>query len=1088
MKRIFLFFFLLPIFIYSQQRYAFIENKGQWEGEFLFKTDLNTGAMFIEEKGITYHFTDWRELRSLHDNPSVSNPNPTLYGHVIKTSFINSNHNPEVKTSKPQSYYHNYFRGDNQHKWVSKLYPVGEVELINVWDGVNVKYYQKGGQLKYDFIIEPNGNPNIIQLEYTGATEMSIKDEQLIIKTSVLDLIEDEPYAYQMINGKQKKIDCEFVLINNQVSFKLGNYDKSKLLVIDPTLIFASYSGSTADNFGMTATYDKNRNLYAGGMAYGPGYPTTAGAYMTTSIVAGASGITDVVISKYNASGSALIYSTYIGGGSASDGTETVHSMIVDSLNQLCIFGVTSSSNFPTTTGCYDSTFNGGTPFSVTFNGTTFTTGTDIYVTKFNPSGTALIGSTFVGGSSNDGINYRPGVAYSSVADYDSLTSNYGDQFRGEIVIDPSNNVYVASSTSSIDFPTISAFQSTFGGRQDAVIFKLNNNLSSLIYSSYIGGINQDAGYGVSLDPFNSAYVTGGTVSPDFPSTIGVYDNTFNGGKADAYLCKVNPTGNILLHSTFLGTNNYDQSFFVDTDPESNVYIFGQTKSPAAFPEINVSYSNPTSGQFITKFDTTLTNIIFSGKFGTNSGTTDISPTAFMVDVCGNMYVSGWGGNILGSTGVTGMPLTANALQSSTDGFNFYIGVIRNDFTSLYYGSYFGGGTSQEHVDGGTSRFSKEGIIYQSVCAGCGSNDDFPTTPGAWSNTNNSSNCNNGVFKIQVERPDVGANITPPLAACNNFNMTFNGNTNNSLSYNWNFGDGGTSTLMVPSHTYSSAGQYTVTLIVIDTIFVSCIAKDTVSINVEVFDSDTNYVLSTDSICAGESISIGIPAQSGHTYNWLPPNSTLSPINTSTTTATPTISTTYFLIDNDSVCNDTIQKPIIVLPSPNAALDFDFEPSCYTIKVQLINNSTDFTSYVYSLDGNPLVVGVDSFEVLLQNILHHVFLTVTNGSCTDTASIFINPSILSTQYELKMPNIFTPFSSPGLNDQFCPIGLQGEYCYQMYIYNRWGVEIWLSDGDEPCWDGKHKDTEQNAVDGVYFYVIEYAGQKFGGFLELLNNQ
>ena len=436
-------------------------------------------------------------------------------------------------------------------------------------------------------------------------------------------------------------------------------------------LVFACSSGSTADNFGMTATYDGQGNLISGGTCFAQGFPTTIGAYDVTYNGITQAGRTDVVITKYDSSGTFLRYSTYIGG---SKGTEIVTSLIVDGQNNLLLYGATGSIDFPMTVNAYDRTFNGGEYMSFVANGTKFSGGTDIYVAKLNSTGSSLLASTYIGGSKNDGVNNNNDTVFIpswGVWEYplDSLQYNYGDQYRGEINVDPFGNVYIVSSSRSSDFPIVNGFDATLGGKQDAVVFKLNSDLSQLLWSTYLGGSDNDAGYALSLDDSLNVYVTGGTRSTNFPTTAGVLKPVYNGGKADGYITKIKKDGRGILFSTFWGTTSYDQSYFVQLDKHSNVYVVGQTEG--TMPVTAGVYSNSNSGQFISKLNDSLNRLVFSTVFGNGNGMPNISPSAFLVDDCENIYVSGWGGNIITGTPTTAMPLTANAYQSSTDGFNF---------------------------------------------------------------------------------------------------------------------------------------------------------------------------------------------------------------------------------------------------------------------------------------------------------------------------------------------------------------------------------------------------------------------------------
>jgi gliding motility-associated-like protein len=750
-------------------------------------------------------------------------------------TFLNAQKTVDATSTQITHDYSNYFIGNDKNKWVGDAKSFREVNYKNLYTGIDLQVLGLQNSLKYNLIVAPLANPKEIALYYEGLDKIKLEKGSLILKTSVNEMLEQKPYAYQYIDGYEVEVPCEFVLNNNTVSFRFPKgYDNNVELIIDPILVFACSSGSTADNFGMTATYDADGNLYSGGTCFDIGFPTTLGAYDVTFNGATSYGRTDVVITKYDSSGTFLQYSTYIGGAIS---TEIVTSLVVNSSDELLLYGATGSSDFPVTPTAYDTTFNGGILLRFVYNGSYFDNGTDIYLAKFNSTGTTLLASTFIGGSLNDGVNVNndsvlfsagPPAVYEFPAD--SLQYNYGDQFRGEINVDPLGNAYVASSSRSGNFPIVNGFDNTLGGEQDAVAFKFNSDFSVLLWSTFLGGTDNDAGYALALDDSSNVYITGGTRSNNFPATPGVLRTTYQGGKADGYISKIRNNGTALLASTYWGTTAYDQCYFIQFDRDSNVYVVGQTEG--LMPITPGVYNNPNSGQFISRMNYNLTTLGFSTVFGNGSGTPNISPSAFLVDDCKNIYVSGWGGKIVPPvTSTTGMPLTADAIQPTTDGHNFYLIVLSADASSLIYATYFGGANSWEHVDGGTSRFDKKGIIYQSVCAGCGGNDDFPVTPGSWPYTspiyspltpgvpstgiNMNSNCNNGTFKFDFQVPPVDADFSIDTAAgCAPFSVTFSNQSSAFGTYLWNFGGGDTTSVIYnPTHVFPTPGTYMVSLI-----------------------------------------------------------------------------------------------------------------------------------------------------------------------------------------------------------------------------------------------------------------------------------
>lgn len=1082
MKRLLL---LLPLWlvyghIAAQMPFTYVENQGQWADPFDYKSMVPGGAMFLQKTGITYHFVDYSSLHEAHLSPNPVLPQ-VIRGHAVKVTFVGANPNPAIESMEAQPQYYNYYLGNDRSRWKSSIHPVKKVLYRNVWPHIDILYYAAGGRMKYDFIVNPGGRVEDIRLRYEGQDALGLDGGKLVMKTSLEEVTEEEPYTYQRINGNERPVPCGYQLNGNELMFYVsGVRDENAPLVIDPTLIFASYTGSTADNFGMTATYDNAGHFYTGGTAFDIGFPTTPGAYQTTTTTANQAGITDVVITKFTPDGSTLVYSTYLGGGTAFNGAETVHSLIVNQNDELFLFGVTSSSDFPTTAGAYDNSFAGGTAINFPQNGTNFNTGTDLYITKFNATGTALIGSTYIGGSLNDGVNCNTNTAL-----YDSLQHNYGDQFRGEIMVDKLGYCYVATCTKSPDFPIVNGFQTTMGGSQDAVVMKFNPTLTNLEWSTFLGGSSKDAAYSLKVDSAFNVFVTGGTSSPDFPITPGTINSTYKGGKADGFICKIDSAGGSIVNSTVVGTPSYDQSYFVEIDALGDVYIYGQTLLPSSYPIINATYSNPNSGQFVTKLDSTFANIQYSSQFGNGNGNINISPSAFLVDECGRIYISGWGANILQTTPLNGMPVTPDALQPGNgDGFNFYVAVFTTGFSSLGYATYFGGSSSQEHVDGGTSRFDPRGVIYQSVCAGCGGFSDFPTTPGAWSNTNNSGFCNNGVFKMSVQLPFTVADFDLPLEICKGYNYHFQNNSQSGTHYYWNFGDGDTSTLFEPYHTYQDTGMYTIMLVVVDSTFRVCIPADTIYKPVHIIENSPPLIMANDTICLGDGVYIGTSPVAGYLYSWTP-TTALSSSTISNPYASPVSNTNYVLQIDKGYCVDTLHERVVINPNvPVPGFTFGEGFNCQGVFVTLVNTGTNFDDVYFVYNGDTLQPG-DTIWVQFGGTINVVQFITKEGCVFQQGNTFTAGDFNSYFQNIDMPNVFTPFQTLGENDLFCPLGFNGDYCYEMIIYNRWGRSVYESSENGPCWDGYVNYTSIRATEGVYFYVIRFGGKEESGFFHLI---
>ena len=376
--------------------HSFIENKGQWDEDVLFKTKFLGGNLWVEQGKMMFHIQDFSLLQAYHANPKsgvdVSKHNQTL----LHLNFPGANKVTSIQKEHKTDVYYNYFIGNDRSKWASEVHGYGEAILEDFYDGIDLKLLEQREELKYEFHVDAGVDPSVISLDYAGHKSIRIeKNGDLTITTDLGDIIEKKPYAYQIVNGRIKEVDCEFVLNGKRVEFKLGDYSAYAPLIIDPVLVFATYCGSVTDNFGMTATYGYDATAYSAGIVYGNAYPTPDPlAYdVTSNFTVPNVGVTttDAFISKYSADGTTMLWTTFIGGGDDTQGTETAHSLICDRFNNVYLFGVTSSSDFPIQGGV-QSSFGGGVALNINFNGTDFhNDGTDIYVAKFSSNGQTLM-------------------------------------------------------------------------------------------------------------------------------------------------------------------------------------------------------------------------------------------------------------------------------------------------------------------------------------------------------------------------------------------------------------------------------------------------------------------------------------------------------------------------------------------------------------------------------------------------------------------------------------------------------------------------------------------------------------------------
>lgn len=862
---------------------SFVENRGQWMHPFRYEAQLHNAALFLEDDCITV------ALRTPISHPQVTQE--AVRQHAYRMYFDGCNIVSPMGLGE-QPLRNNYLLGADPSTWRSQVPQYNAVHYNDIYNHIDFEIYGGSHALKYNFIVHPGGDPSQIALIYEGTDGVEVTSSgSLRIRTSVRDIMELKPYVYQADKaGNEHEVPSRWRVRRTKdglyrATVELDEYDHRQDLVIDPVLIFSTYTGSTADNWGTTAAYDSRKNVYTAGLVFDMGYPTSLGALDITF-----NGNCDIGIFKFDSTGTNRLYATYLGGSQA----DMPHSLFVNTFDELLIFGTTGSNDFPVTPGAYQTIHAGGTSIGYedyqNLNHTIyFPNGSDIFVSRISADGSQLQASTFVGGSGNDGLNYR--INYNAnygiiMGGNDSLYYNYGDGARGEIITDNLNNIYVGSTTFSTDFPvTDGCVQPRTGGKQDGVVFKLDYNLRNMLWSTYLGGAKDDAIYSIDVDSSYNLLVCGGTNSTNFPVTSNVYQGTYGGGTADGFVGKLSYGGERLISSTYFGYQNYDQLYFVRNGRHDEIFLFGQTKNSGAHFIYNAAYGVVNAGMLLARMKPDMSALRWSTVFGT-PGRINLSPTAFSNDICNRIYAVGWGRDFVGLNGVqwntagtTGMETTPDAFQDTTDGQDFYIISLGADGNSLEYASFFGeiygtgssiGGS--DHVDGGTSRFDRLATLYQSVCASCynttNHNHAFPTTAGAWSDSNGSSNCNNAIFRFNVKNDFPVAEFVPPAVGCAPYSVQFH-NTGRGSSFYWDFGDGVTSTLREPTHTYTAAGMYTVTLIA--TMPSGCATADTMQYALHVIGNNTAPTV-FGTACNNNSIQIGPVPQIGATYRWLTTN------------------------------------------------------------------------------------------------------------------------------------------------------------------------------------------------------------------------
>ena len=1037
----------------------FIENKGQWNKAVDFKSDFKTGSFYLQKQGFTVLLHNEKDLEllseGLHgdDKPnlkartSVYTPPSkkiTVHSHSYTVNFLGASAHVQAVADKGLPTYNNYFIGNDKSKWQSNCKIFQGITYKNMYPNIDIRYYTDQGTLKYDFIVHPGGNVNDITLQYEGVDKLAIKNKELVISTSVGEVKELYPYTYQVQDKGRQTLDCKYVLKNNIIKFKVKDYLPDATIIIDPTLIFCSFAGSTSDNWGYTATPGPDGSFFAGGISFGDGYPASLGAFDQTyngGLQEDNIGPYDIAIIKLSADGSTRLYATYLGG----SGNEQPHSMICDAQGNLIVAGRSNSGDYPKLL----QQGPGG--------------GYDIVVTKFNASGTALLGSVKIGGTGDDGVNIRSKYAQVSSTQNDGAYDtrrNYGDDARSEVILDANNNILLASCTQSANFPTtVGVLQNSFAGggseiQQDGVILKFSPNLGSIIFSTFFGGTGNDACFVLSINPLTgNLYVAGATTSNDLPgNTSGVLLSSYQGGASDGFVTQIKPDGSAIIKTTYIGTSGNDLVYGIQFDKFGFPYIMGTTTG--IWTAKNAAFSNGGGKQFIGKLQPDLSDYIYTTMFGTGAASPNISPTAFLVDRCQNVYVSGWGGSFnvakgYPSAGTTGLVVTNDAIQSTTDGNDFYFFVLEKDATKQLFGSFFGQrGGFNDHVDGGTSRFDANGIIYEAICANCNNGQlggFFPTTPGVWASTNRSVGCSEAALKIEMNFSGVGASVKATIngvvdtIGCVPLTISFTDTLAKGKRYIWDFGDKTpTVTTIAPNnstqHIYTQVGSYRLMLVSIDS--TTCNISDTAYVTVRVGNN----------LVVPRFVPQKQPPCTNFTFNFKNTTTATRPVYTNQTftwdfgDGSPRQTEGFYTVPhkyasegrykvtlavNDSIfCNSPDSFSLEIRLAINVTAKIDAPKNvCVGIPVSFGNNSTAGTEFTWNFgDGSAPSKDVLPIHVYAQPGDYTVTLIATDTSTcnkTDTAIFKIKAlaipvagfSFSPAEPEENKPVFFTSFSS-----------------------------------------------------------------------------
>jgi PKD repeat protein len=995
----------------------FLENKGQWPEHVRFRAEVNGHSIWLDSNRLTYQIrsSSLHPLQKVHDR--VTAPVADRYqaiAHVYEVIFIGGKTQAIRPKSIPSSEFFNFIQGEDSKKWVFDAHSYTKVGYQQVYKGIDLTLYGSNGRMKYDFELAPGNNGQSIRLQYKGLNSIRLEGGKLILKTALGQIVEEIPKAYQLIDGVAKMVECQFTLTEDVVGFRFNRpLDTRYKTIIDPVLNFFTYSGASSDNWANTAVSDKEGNSYTAGTVYGNSFPNTTGA-IDRSYNGGSSPYLgyDIGILKFDKAGGRLLWGTFFGGSSA----ETPHALKIDENQHLVVMGTTSSTNFPTTTNAYQRNFNMSTAeypfgFDPDYVLPTYRNGSELFISKINSDGKSLIASTLFGGNGADGLL--------GIDNY--MVANYGDQFRGDVEIGPNGEIFLASNTQSTTLPLKNAYQNTLNGKTDGLIARFSSDLSELKWSTYFGGLGDEAIFSLALTSDLKLAICGATTSNNFPTTGNAVQPQRLGNSNDGFLALFEGNSGNLLNSTYLSTPAFDQAYLVDVDYEDFVYVFGQTQGNMPLTENR--FGTARGGQFLQKFRKNLDGRVWATTYGSTPNQPNIVPTALMVDSCKRIFMAGWGGRVNyqgnGFAGgyTIGLPVSTDALQPTTaDSSDFYFLVLGADAGSLVYGTYFGSKSGRgEHVDGGTSHFDRKGVITHAVCGCMDRSGNYQRgTPGAYRTQIGSDNCNNGVMKLNLldlkAKFEFNGRLECP-STLTLFNQSENGET-----YTWYFGNGDSlvSANSTVRYTYDIPGTYVITLKAVNprTCQYSSLANDTITIpNPFPFEPQ----IKSDLYCVGDTLKPIFENLEGYQVKW-EPATYLSDPTIYNPIVVPLSSITYKVkavdLNGCQISNEFKTQNRKFQLGFGWDKTFDICKGIYT--VHLYSNRDVSDRYVWYFQNGDTATGTDLAYTYTQNGKFWVRLNGSYQSCEDNAidTIRLNEEKISILPEFTAERVYSGCEQP----------------------------------------------------------------------------
>jgi len=722
----------------------FIRNAGQFPEDFLYMVISDAGPISFGKNGSELIMT----------SPGTLEPARSGY------RFDGADGECLVEGVNPLACEANFFYGRDSSQWVTGVDTYRAIRYTDLYPGIDLLYEGVSAGLKSTYFVDPGADPGQIALVYHGQDEISVADDGTLVLSSVNGTItHSAPYCYQVIDGSVVEVSCDYTITETgSVGFIVGDYDRSRELVIDPVLQYSLYLKGVGMHDANGVALDSGRNAYVTGVTYETPYTVPAGSSGANA------GGTDVVVVKINSGGTAPVYIAYLGG----TGDETGWGIRVDDSGSAYVVGTTDSPDFPVE--------NALQPNLAGLN--------DAFIAKLAPDGRSLVYSSYMGGPDED----------------------YGYA----IALDDANNAYITGSTQSSSFPVPASLQrTTRHGISDAFLMKVSSTGDELLDREFIGGWIRETGYGIAVDESGNAYIAGSTDSRDFPVTQNAFQTTW-GGNWDGFVTKIAPSGDPFVYSTFLGGTEIDNCRAIDIDSEGYAYVTGQSQKSTLgtnFPTTPDAFKPENPGIISSYY----TRIMPSG-----------SALAYSTFLTGPRLDEGRGISVTpsGSVYITGITKaknmeTINAIQPTYGGDpeDAFVAKFVNGEPIPVYLTFLGGDEKDEG----------HAVVADGVCGvyvvGWTRSTDFPTSdpyPDPFLPTGEIA----GFISLIWDYPDC---CIPPVADFDAdpdsgyapLTVQFTDNSQNNVNaWFWEFGDGATSTEQNPMHTYQEIGTYTVTLTV----------------------------------------------------------------------------------------------------------------------------------------------------------------------------------------------------------------------------------------------------------------------------------